>query len=319
MKVLSHSTSQNPKISGFNNPVLAFFLLSLMLVSLFILLTACDGRNSTAVPTATVAATPTQPAATSAASTQAATAAPVAPATTAAPVSPTTLPTAPVGQTGSISTLTEPTATAAVYGRPAISFSPELARIGDSVEISGTGYPATTRLNILIATADYKTLKTYDTVLTDADGNFKTVLKLEGEAQGSYLTPGKLEIAVTTPDGRVGASAPLALQAASNVSNDEACINLVREFFATMKRDALSAQIYLSSGLRSQLTPDKKSLPAFLGLEVQPYRVEITKVDGTKNSYKTTMYFADGTQKVVVMDVTNDTSGALKIAKVAMK
>jgi hypothetical protein len=200
--------------------------------------------------------------------------------------------------------------------RPTLALSPGIIKVGQSVEISGTGYPANTRLNIRLAPADLGAGGLYATVVTDATGAFTTTLTLENPTKTTLLTPGKVEFLVTTPDNRIGASIPLALQPSADASQDETCKTLVLEFFTTLKRDSGSAQIYLSTDLRSRILSGKTGLNNLLGVQNPPLRVDVTKVNGSGDSYQATMYFSGGEQKSVVLDVATDVSGALKISAI---
>jgi hypothetical protein len=311
MKVFSDLTLKKTSANHSQTPVLTYLSLSLLVLSLFVLLTACDDRKATStVTTRAAATTPTKT-------------------TINAPV------VAPAGQVATAPTASQPaysnnqplpysqatiapdpndTFTSPVADQPTIAFSPEIVMIGQSVEISGKGYPANTRLNIRLASADFKADGLYASVLTDETGAFTTSLDLENAANTGLLTPGKLEIAVTTPDNRVGASAPLALQPASNTPQDEVCKNLVLEFFNTLKRNPSLAQVYLSTELRGQVSAGKTSLNGLLGTDNPPLRVEVTKVNEAADSYRATLFFSGGDQKSVVLDVSTDVSGALKIS-----
>jgi len=314
MKVFSELTLKKTPANHSQTPVLTYLSLSLLVLSLFVLLTACDDRKATSTVTTRAAAT---------ASTKTTINAPVV---------------APAGQV-----VTAPTASQPAYSnnqplpssqttiapdpdetfsgpagadQPTIAFSPEIIMIGQSVEISGKGYPANTRLNIRLASADFKADGLYASVLTDETGAFTTSLDLENAANTGLLTPGKLEIAVTTSDNRVGASAPLALQPASNTPQDEVCKNLVLEFFNTLKRNPSLAQVYLSTELRGQVSAGKTSLSGLLGTDTPPLRVEVSKVNEAADSYRATLFFSGGNQKSVVLDVATDISGALKISAI---
>ena len=312
MKVFSELTLKKTPANHSQTPVLTYLSLSLLVLSLFVLLTACDDRKATSTVTTRAATAPTKT-------------------TINAPV------VAPAGQAVTAPTASQPaysnnqplpssqttiapdpddTFISPVADQPTIAFSPEIVMIGQSVEISGKGYPANTRLNIRLASADFKADGLYASVLTDETGAFTTSLDLENAANTGLLTPGKLEIAVTTPDNRVGASAPLALQPASNTPQDEVCKNLVLEFFNTLKRNPSLAQVYLSTELRGQVSAGKTSLNGLLGTDNPPLRVEVTKVNEAADSYRATLFFSGGDKKSVVLDVSTDVSGALKISAI---
>lgn len=304
----------------FNGPVLTYFALSVMLLSLFVLLTACSDRKTpTVVPASNSVNVP--PAATRnvpamAPALQAATVA--APTATQPPFASNQPGTAQSGAVAGNPALPETNfaATPATPERPTLALSPGIIKVGQSVEISGTGYPANTRLNIRLAPADLGAGGLYATVVTDATGAFTTTLTLENPTKTTLLTPGKVEFLVTTPDNRIGASIPLALQPSADASQDETCKTLVLEFFTTLKRDSGSAQIYLSTDLRSRILSGKTGLNNLLGVQNPPLRVDVTKVNGSGDSYQATMYFSGGEQKSVVLDVATDVSGALKISAI---
>src|SRR5690242_7531462 len=142
MKVFSKLNLKKTPATHIQTPVLTYFSLSLLVLSLFVLLTACDDRKATTSIT-TRAATGSEPAIVN---------------STLAP---------PASQTGTLPTVNRPvypnsqpespsqtspnpyeTFTSEVADQPIITFSPEIVAIGQSVEISGKGYPANTRLNI---------------------------------------------------------------------------------------------------------------------------------------------------------------------------
>jgi hypothetical protein len=310
------------KINDLQKPVLTYILLSLAIVSLFILLTACGERKATMAAPESNQTIKTLPPASTLSQTQGQTATPEinpAPALAANPMTiPTTQDSLNPPESEKPFTPAANLSNPETY-QPLIRFSPEVVQIGEEVEISGSGYPANTRLNVRVSTADLRTEQVYATVLTDESGNFKTTIKLERSAKGRVLTPGKIEIAAITQDSRLGASAPLALQPGPDISPDEACINLVQEFFTTLKRGSQAAQVYLTTDLRSRVSSGAASLPGLLGVQNTPIRVDIIKVKGTANKYQATMYFSSGEQKVAVLDVTNDISGALKIAGIRAK
>jgi hypothetical protein len=322
MKVFLEKIIKKTKTNELQKPILTYILFSLLAVSLFILLSACGDRK--AAPTALVSNLPSKtiPATSPAGQTPGQIATPeIKP----EPAFAAAQPVAPTSQVGldnpeGAETFNPAANLSNPEGyQPLIRFSPEVVQIGGEVEISGSGYPANTRLNVRVSTADLKTEQIYATVLTDQSGNFKTTIKLEGSARGRLLIPGKIEIAAITQDYQVGASAPLALQPAPNISADDACINLVQEFFTTLKRGSQAAQIYLTADLRSRVSSGATSLPGLLGLQNTPVRVDIIKVKGTPDSYQATMYFSSGEQKVAVLDVATDISGALKIAGIRAK
>jgi hypothetical protein len=299
-------------LNDLQKPVLTYILLSVAVVSLFILLSACSERKAayTAIPTTTL---PTRqaPDNNSPTKTDYKIQAENGPAVAAAQV------TTPVAQSNP-ATQDQNLANQATY-RPVIHFSPEVARLGDSIEISGSGYPANTRLHIKLSTADLRTEGIYANVLTGEIGRFKTTLKLGSATKANVLTPGRIEVAVTTLDSRIGASAPLALQPALNTGPDEAGKNLVHEFFATFKRDTQSAEIYLNTNLRAQIARGKTSVPDLLGQLKTPIKVEVAKVTGTTSSYQATLYFIDGEQRLLEFEVATDVSGALRIAAIRIK
>jgi hypothetical protein len=322
MKVFLEKIIKKTKTNELQKPFLTYILFSLVAVSLFILLTACGDHK--AAPTAPVSSPPSKTLPVTSLDGQ--TPGQIAtPEIKSEPAFAAAQPTTPTGQDSPDNLAGERPFTPAANlsnpegYQPLIRFSPEAVQLGGEVEISGSGYPANTRLNVRVSTADLRTEQIYATVLTDESGNFKTIIKLEWSARGRLLTPGKIEIAAITQDYQVGASAPLALQPASNISADDACINLVQEFFTTLKRGSQAAQIYLTTDLRSRISNGATSLPGLLGLQNTPVRVDIIKVKGTPDSYQATMYFSSGEQKVAVLDVATDISGALKIAGIRAK
>ncbi len=316
MKVFSELNLKKTPGSNVQTPVLTYFSLSLMVLALFVLLTACDDRKTTSGSTtraATVPATATVNTALAAPAVQTVPAPTVnQPAQPAFSNNPPV--TAPQTSPDPDETFTNPTT-----DQPAIAFSPEIVKIGQSVEISGKGYPANTRLNIRLASTDSKADSFYASVLTDNTGAFTTSLKFENSANTGLLTPGKVEITVTTTDSRIGASAPLALQPASDTTQDEVCKNLVLEFFNTLKRNPSLAQVYLSAELRNRIATGKTSLHGLLGADNPPLRVEIARLKEAADSYQATMFFSGGEQKSVVLDVSTDVSGALKISAIRSK
>ena len=301
MKSLTELTIRNLPVKPFQGPVLTYLSLSVLIMALFVLLTACSDRKATTTvpepaPTASNTATATRNT------------------TMLAPAPQTTAGTQPA--TAGEATAPEEAFSSQSAERPTLSLSPAIIQIGQSVEISGTGYPASTRLNIRLASANFGADSVYASVVTDANGAFTTTLTLDNASKTTLLTPGKIEFLVTTPDNRIGASAPLALQAPANASEDETCKNLVSEFFATLKRDTSLAQVYLSANLRSRIVGGDATLNALLGVNTAPLRVDISKVKDTANSYLATMYLSSGEQKSAVLNVSTDTSGALKISAI---
>lgn len=297
-------------VKPFQGPVLAYFALSVMLLSLFVLLTACTDRKATTVaPTSTAGAPPT-------ATQNVPMMSPALQTATAAPTQPPFANAQPVTAGNTTLPGEDYANQEAIANGPALSLSPAIIEIGQSVEISGTGYPANTRLNIRLASTGLGMDSIYASVITDPTGAFTTTLTLENPSKTTFLTPGKVEFLVTTPDNRIGASVPLALQPASNATQDEACRNLVFEFFTTLKRDSGAAQIYLSTDLRSRILSGKTSLETLIGAQNPPLRVDIARVKGPGDTFQATLYFSGGEQKSVVLDVSTDISGALKISSI---
>jgi len=316
MKVFSELNLKKTPAKHIQPSVLTYFSLSLMVLSLFVLLTACDDRKATTAITTRAATVSTKT------TINAALGAPAGQIVTAPTVNQPTQPVYSNSQplpASQVSPDPYETISSQVANQPVISFSPEIVRIGQSVEITGKGYPANTLLNIRLASTDFKADGFYASVLTDETGAFTTSLKLENSSNTGLLTPGKLEIAVTTTDSRIGASAPLALQAASDTTQDEVCKNLILEFFNSLKRNPSLAQVYLSTELRAQISAGKSSLNSLLGAENPPLRVEIAMVNEAADRFQATMFFSNGEQKSVVLDVSTDVSGALKISAIRAK
>lgn len=135
------------------------------------------------------------------------------PTATPAPTN-TPVPTATTAPTNTpVPATATPTATVKVY-QPVVWFSAASLKVGDSLTVSGNGYPANTRLEIYLTPEGGAKDGPYATPTTDAQGTFKVTIKLDKTKQGVAFAPGKLSVQASTEGGALGAGAPVTLLAA---------------------------------------------------------------------------------------------------------
>lgn len=199
-------------------------LLGLAALMLGLLLVACGENPVSGVPgastTATAAPTSTTGQPTTAVSTtnQPAT---TIPASTSVPAATAT----PVSTTAPVPTATQepqptpvPTQEQPAYN-PVIRFSAATLKIGDTLTVTGNGYPGKVRLDILLSVPNVGLFGPYANPVADANGNFTATVKLASYPDGAPLPEGRIVIKVSTADGRYGASAPVTLIAPQPVYN----------------------------------------------------------------------------------------------------
>lgn len=95
--------------------------------------------------------------------------------------------------------------------KPIIWFSASTLKPGDTLTVSGNGYPPNTELNVALGLNSAAPLGSYAKPKTDDKGRFSAQLKLDKDISGSPLTPGRLVVAVSTPDQKIAAGAPVTL------------------------------------------------------------------------------------------------------------
>ena len=205
-------------------------LLGLAALMLGLLLVACGESPVSGVPGASTTATagPTsttgQPTAGVPTTNQPATIIPTStsvPAATATPVS-TTAPVPTAIQTPQSApvptTQPAPTQEQPAYN-PVIRFSAATLKIGDSLTVTGNGYPGKARLDILLSVPNVGLFGPYANPVVDSNGNFTATVKLASYPDGAPLPEGRIVIKVSTADGKYGASSPVTLIAPQAVYN----------------------------------------------------------------------------------------------------
>ncbi|HEX2916839.1 MAG TPA: hypothetical protein VH186_39135 [Chloroflexia bacterium] len=213
----------------------------------------------------------------------------------------------PATTTNSTDSATKPTP-AQKAGKPVISFSTTTLRLGDTLKVSGSGFPANTPLTVQINGVNTKV-----TPATDADGKFAIDLMLDTSTNlgGTPLKAGKVTVGVTDASGSAKASASLTLTAPLSNANE-----VINGFFNTLKIDPEGALSYLGTTFRASFADDPVALAQKLGVQNIPSTVEIGKAAGMNYTYKVTMHFASSNQ-VVYMDVLPDLDGgSLKITDI---
>lgn len=186
------------------------FLLGLATVMLGLLLVGCGESQVTTGPgastTATAAPTTGQPAPTTT-NAPAPTSGTVTPVSTTAPV-----PTATRQPQPTPARTTQPAATRSVpASNPVIRFSAATLNVGDSLTVSGSGFPAKASLAIMLSVPDVGLYGPYANPVTDADGAFTATVKLAVFPNGKPLPAGRIVLKVSTSDAKYGASAPVTL------------------------------------------------------------------------------------------------------------
>jgi lipoprotein-anchoring transpeptidase ErfK/SrfK len=185
-------------------------IIGLLLFSLA--LAACGEPAATYQPAATTStgttptptARPTTLPPTTAPATTSSTA--VTPTTTASGPTPTASP-SPASTTKPVEP-PAPTVTPVITFKPVIWFSANALKVGDTLSVSGSGYPANTTLDVLLIQGNDGQADPSANPVTDARGNFKANLKLDKSKAGTPFTAGKVLIRVIVQGGALGASAP---------------------------------------------------------------------------------------------------------------
>lgn len=131
-----------------------------------------------------------------------------------ATVTPTTQRPATVTPAAATPITTHPaTATATAEVKPVIRFSAVSIKVGETMTVSGSGYPANTKLNIALTKNNSSPFGSYATPTTDAKGSFSTPVKFDGYDHAKALDPGEYRVLVSVAGGGPAASAPLTLRA----------------------------------------------------------------------------------------------------------
>ena len=107
-----------------------------------------------------------------------------------------------------------PTPTAPDY-KPVIWFSASTLKIGDTLTVGGNGYPPNTKLNVALGFGDGLPGGSYATPLTNNKGSFTASVKLDQAQGGPVFKPGRVVVAVSTPDQTIAAGAPITLTGAA--------------------------------------------------------------------------------------------------------
>lgn len=107
-----------------------------------------------------------------------------------------------------------PTPTAPDY-KPVIWFSASTLKIGDTLTVSGNGYPPNTKLNVALGFGDGLPDGSYATPLTNNKGSFTASVKLDQAQGGNVFKPGRVVVAVSTADQTIAAGAPITLTSAA--------------------------------------------------------------------------------------------------------
>jgi hypothetical protein len=289
-----------------------FLLTSLLALIVPALLAAC-GDAATPLAAGVV---PTGLATTAAATSPAQTSLPAgtAPATPSAPTTPATT---AIAQTATPASATPAPATAAstvnpaVY-HPVIRFSSDSVVTGESLTVSGEGYPANLKLNIQLGPQDGK-VENDSTTTADSEGKFKTRVYFVTYPDGAVVKPGKSTIAVATEDGNVKASATVTVLGSS--PGRVSPVKLIQDFFAAFKNDQKTALAYLGTDLQEQIKQGKTTLPLLLGVQNVPESVSVTPAAGKDNVFDVYENFQGGKQ-YIQMIVTSDSGGKLKITNI---
>ena len=100
---------------------------------------------------------------------------------------------------------------------PAITLKPEQASFDTTVTITGSGFPARTRIKIYLGVARYEqALQPYVAAVTDDTGNFIVALSMPDRwASGASITETNLTLVAANDDFSLQAEAPLSFQLAA--------------------------------------------------------------------------------------------------------
>lgn len=95
---------------------------------------------------------------------------------------------------------------------PVIQFSASNIKMGDSLTVSGSGYPAKAKLNVILTTSGLDAGTVAGTVITDGNGGFSTKIAVNLSEKQVALNNGRVVVAVATQDKAVAASAPVTVK-----------------------------------------------------------------------------------------------------------
>ncbi|HEX2915288.1 MAG TPA: L,D-transpeptidase [Chloroflexia bacterium] len=95
--------------------------------------------------------------------------------------------------------------------KPVIWFSASSLKAGDTLVVSGSGYPPDTKLVISLGSNGEAPTGSYAIPTTDKDGKFSAKVKLDVQ-DGGAIQPGQVVVAVSTEDKSLAAGARVTLQ-----------------------------------------------------------------------------------------------------------
>jgi lipoprotein-anchoring transpeptidase ErfK/SrfK len=94
---------------------------------------------------------------------------------------------------------------------PVIWFSSQNLKIGDTLTVGGSGYPANTKLNVALGFGGTAPSGNYASPTSDGKGKFSAKLKFD-PAEINGLRAGRVVVVVQVPDQEIAAGAPVTLE-----------------------------------------------------------------------------------------------------------
>lgn len=94
---------------------------------------------------------------------------------------------------------------------PLIRFSSNTIKGKGDITVSGSGYPANTKLAVRLSKEASDLTGIFANPVSDAQGNFSVKVGIAVPESGMPLDPGKWIVQVTTQDGKIGAGAPITI------------------------------------------------------------------------------------------------------------
>jgi len=114
------------------------------------------------------------------------------------------------------STATPAVQATALLIAPAITLKPDQASFDTTVTVTGSGFPARTRIKIYLGVAHTNTLQPYVAAVTDDGGKFIVALSMPDRwASGASITETDLTLVAANDDFSLQAEAPLSFQLAA--------------------------------------------------------------------------------------------------------
>lgn len=214
-----------------------------------------------------------------------------------------------------------PTRIVSASYNPAIGFSSNSPKVGETVMINGSGYPANAALDVIISVAEagnaliISSARLKITTLTDAGGNFSVPLKLDKWVDGKPYQHGVLGVLVVTVDKNpaVQVKATLPIQADPTVvtpAPEDQASKTVLSFFEALKKKDLSYANYLGPILKTKLFAGAIKLEELLGTKDIPASASVTTSrSGSKFIAKTVLTLSNEQTKMLNIELEKGSDG----------